>query len=188
MKFEKELLNRSGASCEISGVGNDLVSFLVSPKSGESVEHYVLINSGLKNQLDGTSDIEANQWRGLTESMWSEVEAVKVVAFRALHLLKEETWAQDLLEQIYLDDDTLEWAKSGVEDEDAIKHFDSNGVQLKSGDSVVLIKDLDVKGSSIIAKRGTAVRNIKLVHNDPDLIEGKVNTQTIYIRTEFVKK
>jgi protein PhnA len=188
MKFEKELLGRSGASCEISGAGNDLVAYLVAPKSGDSADHYVLINSELKEQLDGNADLVPNQWRGLTESMWSDVEAVKVVAYRALHLLKEESWAQDLLDQIYLDEDTLEWAKAEMEDEDAVKHFDSNGVQLKSGDSVVLIKDLDVKGSSMVAKRGTAVRNIKLVHDNAELIEGKVNAQTIYIRTEFVKK
>ena len=188
MKFEKELLARSGASCEISGAGNDLVPYLVVPKSGDLADHYILITSALKEQLDGNTDLVPNQWRGLNESMWGEVEAVKVVAYRALNLLKEEAWAQDLLEQIYLDDETLEWAKAAMEDEDAIKHFDSNGVQLKSGDSVVLIKDLDVKGSSMVAKRGTAVRNIKLVHDNAELIEGKVNAQTIYIKTEFVKK
>ncbi|GAK93595.1 alkylphosphonate utilization operon protein PhnA [Nonlabens ulvanivorans] len=43
---------------------------------------------------------------------------------------------------------------------------------MKRGDSVVIIKDLDVKGSSLIAKRGTAVRNISLVHDNADQIEG----------------
>jgi protein PhnA len=120
--------------------------------------------------------------------MWSEVPAVKVLAFRILTELQGEGWPADLLEMIYLDDETMTWAKATMEDPDAIKHFDSNGVQLKSGDSVVLIKDLDVKGSSMVAKRGTAVRNIRCVHNDPTLIEGKVNGQTIYILTQYVKK
>jgi protein PhnA len=75
-----------------------------------------------------------------------------------------------------------------MEDEDAIKHLDSNGVVLKAGDTVVLIKELDVKGSTITAKRGTAVRNIRLVHDDPTLIEGKIDGQSIYILTQFVKK
>jgi protein PhnA len=105
-----------------------------------------------------------------------------------LHKLKEEGWPNDLLEMIYLDDQELSWAKSGMEDEDAVKHIDSNGAVLKAGDTVVLIKELDVKGSTITAKRGTAVRNIRLVQDDPTLIEGKIDGQSIYILTQFVKK
>jgi protein PhnA len=89
---------------------------------------------------------------------------------------------------MYMEDETLAWAKSGMEDEDAIKHIDSNGIVINSGDTVVLIKDLDVKGTSMVAKRGTSVRNVRLVHDNPELIEGKVNGQSIYILTQFVKK
>jgi protein PhnA len=53
------------------------------------------------------------------------------------------------------------------------------------GDSVVLIKDLKVKGSSA---RGTAVRNIRLDHDNAEFIEGKVDGQTIVIITLYVKK
>jgi protein PhnA len=105
-----------------------------------------------------------------------------------LHQLKNEGWPADLLEMIYLEEDTMEWAKEGMEDEEALKHVDSNGVVLQMGDTVVLIKELDVKGSTITAKRGTAVRNIRLVHDDATLIEGKVDGQSIYILTKFVKK
>jgi protein PhnA len=55
------------------------------------------------------------------------------------------------------------------------------------GDSVVLIKDLKVKGSSMVAKQGTAVRNIRLDHDNAEFIEGKVDGQTIII-TQYVKK
>lgn len=188
MKFEKELAQRSGGVCEINGTSTDTVAYLVVPKAGTSLNDYVLIDRELHAQLDGSAPVSPNSWRSLNESIWSEVDAVKVVSYRALHLLKEENWAGELLEQAYLDDETLEWAKATLEDEDAIKHVDSNGVVLKSGDSVVLIKDLDVKGSSMIAKRGTAVRNIKVVHDNPELIEGKVNGQSIYILTQYVKK
>jgi protein PhnA len=105
-----------------------------------------------------------------------------------LNQLKAEGWPADLVEMIYLEDDALAWAKETMEDEFAVKHVDSNGVQIKSGDSVVLIKDLDVKGTSMVAKRGTTVRNIRVVHDNPELIEGKVNGQTIFILTQFVKK
>lgn len=188
MKFEKELIARSGNSCELSGSTENLTHFLVAPKAGLNADEYIYITKNLADQLAGTQPVVATDWRCLNDSMWSEVEAVKVVAYRMLSQLKNEGWPADLLEMIYLDDDTLAWAKDGMEDEDALKHIDSNGVVLQMGDSVVLIKDLDVKGSSITAKRGTAVRNIRLVHDDATLIEGKVDGQTIYILTKFVKK
>jgi len=80
----------------------------------------------------------------------------------------------------------MNWAKAGGPAK--IVHLDSNGVKLEAGDSVVLIKDLKVKGTSMIAKRGTAVRRITLVHDNPQHIEGKVEGQRIVILTEFVKK
>jgi protein PhnA len=59
---------------------------------------------------------------------------------------------------------------------------------LASGDSVTLIKDLEVKGAGFTAKRGTAVRTISLVQENPEHIEGRVNGQRIVILTKFVKK
>jgi protein PhnA len=188
MKFEKQLNARSGEVCELSGSSDHLQVYQVQPSDGNSVDDFILIHQNLKDQLEGTKEIVSNDWRCLNESMWSEVSAVKVVAFRMLDQLKAEGWPADLLEMIYLSEEELEWAKAGMEDEDAVKHIDSNGVILKAGDTVVLIKELDVKGSTITAKRGTAVRNIRLVHDDPTLIEGKVDGQSIYILTQFVKK
>ena len=59
---------------------------------------------------------------------------------------------------------------------------------LEVGDSVTLIKDLNVKGANFTAKRGTAVRNISLVQDNPEHIEGRVEGQRIVILTQFVKK
>lgn len=120
--------------------------------------------------------------------MWRPTPAVQVIAWRMLNRLKGEGWPVDLLEILYLEEETLAYAKAGATDEDAPRHIDSNGVELQAGDSVVLIKDLNVKGAGFTAKRGTAVRNIGLVHDDPEHIQGKVNGQTIYILTKFVKK
>ncbi|MDP4797418.1 MAG: PhnA domain-containing protein [Crocinitomicaceae bacterium] len=188
MSFEKELAARSVNVCELSGNTEELVSYLVEPKAGGNSDEFIFITKNLKEQLDGTKDVNPNDWRCLNDSMWSEVEAVKVIAYRMLNQLQGEGWPADLLEMIYLEEDTLAWAKETMEDEFAVKHVDSNGVQIKSGDSVVLIKDLDVKGTSMVAKRGTTVRNIRVVHDNPELIEGKVNGQTIYILTQYVKK
>lgn len=188
MAFEKELTQRSGNVCELSGTTTELVAYQVQPSAGNSADDFVFIDPKLNDQLTGKSPVNANDWRCLNDSMWSEVPAVKVVAYRMLNELKGEGWPSDLLDMIYLEDDQLAWAKAGMEDEDAVKPLDSNGVVINAGDTVVLIKDLDVKGSSMTAKRGTAVRNVRLVPNDPTLIEGKVNGQTIYILTQYVKK
>jgi protein PhnA len=64
---------------------------------------------------------------------------------------------------------------------------DSNGAVLKEGDSVTVIKDLKVRGSSSVIKRGTMVKNIRLT-DDADEIEGKVEKSVMVLRTEFLKK
>ena len=64
---------------------------------------------------------------------------------------------------------------------------DSNGNLLVDGDSVSVIKDLKVKGSSDVIKRGTMVKNIRLTDN-PAEIDCRVNKTTMVLRTEFVKK
>ena len=116
--------------------------------------------------------------------------AVQVLAWRMLNRLKTEGWPQDLLDMLYLEDHTLTWAQATSEnkDDESITHIDSNGAVLEAGDTVTLIKDLNVKGASFTAKRGTAVRGISLVADNPDHIEGRVNGQQIVILTKFVKK
>jgi protein PhnA len=65
---------------------------------------------------------------------------------------------------------------------------DSNGNELKDGDSVVVIKDLKVKGSSSGLKRGTVVKNIRLTGNEEE-IEGRTDKiKGLVLRTEFLKK
>ena len=105
-----------------------------------------------------------------------------------LNQLKDEGWPQDMLDMMYMNEETSEWAKSLEPDEDAVVHLDSNGVKLEAGDTVILIKDLAVKGTSMVAKRGIAVRRISLDQNNPNHIEGKVDGQHIVILTQYVKK
>jgi len=69
-----------------------------------------------------------------------------------------------------------------------VRHMDSNGAVLEAGDTVTLIKDLNVKGAGFTAKRGTAVRNISLVADNHEHIEGRINGQRIVILTQFVKR
>jgi protein PhnA len=104
--------------------------------------------------------------------------------------LSAEGWPQDLLDMLYLDDELLSWAKATGEgsEDSAVTHVDSNGAVLANGDSVTLTKDLNVKGANFTAKRGTAVRNISLVADNAEHIEGKVEGQRIVILTKYVKK
>ena len=64
---------------------------------------------------------------------------------------------------------------------------DSNGILLAEGDSVTLIKDLKVKGSSLTLKRGTMVKNIRLTNSNGE-IEGRTGSSTVVLKTEFLKK
>ena len=184
---EKRLKDRSSSKCEISGSEENLVVYLVEPKTEETPENCILITKNLKDQIDNPETTNPNDWRGLSDSMWNENLPVQIVSWRMLARLKNI----DLLEMMYLDEDALEWAKATGEaddDEGKIIHKDSNGNILKDGDSVVLIKDLDVKGATFTAKRGAAVHNIKLVWDDANLIEGRVENQSIFILTQYVKK
>ena len=135
------------------------------------------------SQIEDTTD--PNHWRCLASSMWSEDAATQVMAARMLRRLADHDWARDLADQLWLPDDIQAW----VENEAAQSaHKDSNGAPLAAGDTVVLIKDLPVKGANFTAKRGTAVRGISLVADNPAHIEGRVEGQRIVILTEFVKK
>lgn len=189
MSLEKDLLKRAESKCELCGSESDLKAFDVSPKGGDA-DGSVLTCGTCYGQLSAELDVDANHWRCLNDSMWSTVPAVQVVAYRMLTQLKAEGWPQDLLDMMYMDDETAAWAKEGVSENEseAVVHRDSNGVVLQNGDSVVIIKDLNVKGSSIVAKRGEAVRNISLVWDNAEQIEGRVGGQQIVILTQFVKK
>ena len=191
MSTDKELHARSGSKCELCSAGDNLNVYEIPPGSDGSEKHSVLVCSTCLTQIENPDKMDPNHWRCLNDSMWSQVPAVQVVAWRMLTRLSSEGWPQELLDMLYLDDDTLSWAKASGEgqgDEDTIKHLDCNGAVLESGDTVTLTKDLNVKGANFTAKRGTAVRGISLVHDNAKQIEGKVNGQQIVILTEFVKK
>jgi len=64
---------------------------------------------------------------------------------------------------------------------------DSNGTLLNAGDTVTVIKDLKVKGSSSVIKRGTVIKNIRLTDSE-DEIEGKVEKTVMVLKTIFLKK
>jgi len=192
MSFEKELNERSNGVCELCSSTKELRSFEVAPSPNNGgIDDFIYICETCESQINDGDKVDVNHWRCLNDSMWSEVPAVQVVAWRMLNRLKAEGWPQDLLDMLYLEEETLEWAKATGEGEDKDEedfHKDVNGVRLEAGDNVVLIKDLSVKGGGFTAKRGTPVRSIRLDHDNTNHIEGKVNNQMIVILTQYVKK
>jgi protein PhnA len=92
---------------------------------------------------------------------------------------------------MYLEDEVRAWAEAGIVDEESGSQsatpIDSNGTPLAEGDTVTVIKELDVKGANFSVKRGTTVRNIRL-GDDPTHVEGKVNGSSIFLKTCFLKK
>ncbi len=116
--------------------------------------------------------------------MWSTIPAVQVMAYRILKNIK----ARDLLDILYLEDDVKAWADADESsDNNSEPTFDSNNTLLCAGDSVTIIKDLEVKGAGFTAKRGTVVKNISLTDN-PQQIEGRVNGTRIVLVSKFLKK
>ena len=188
MSIEKELKARSGNCCELCGSTNALASLAVAPHGGSTITECIYACAICREQINQPESADSNHWRCLNDSMWSEHAPVQVVAYRMLYHLRSEGWPADLLEIMYLDEETLEWVKAGLPDENAVVHLDSNGNKLRAGDTVVLIQDLKVKGANFTAKRGTAVRRISLVQDNAEHIEGRVDGQQIVILTKYVKK
>ena len=176
----------SGGKCELCGNSNALSVFHVPPHEDRNVDHAVLVCDICEPQLDDSASLDGTHWFCLQEAIWSQHAAVQVVSYRLLRRLTEHGWAQELLAQAYLDETTMAWALLGVAD-DGPPTVDSNGTRLAAGDSVTLIKDLNVKGAGFTAKRGTLVKNIRLTDN-PEHVDGKVNGMAIVLKACFLKK
>lgn len=187
--MQKELENRSGGQCELCGGNHNPATFPIPFSPSISADTAILICENCKEQIEDPEKMNPNYWRCLNDSMWSPVPAVQVMVWRILNKLKAEGWPQDLLDMMYMDEETKNWAKAeNSEIGNSIVHRDSNGNILTAGDTVVLIKDLKVKGSSMVAKQGTSVRRISLDMENEKYIEGRVDGQHIVIITDFVKK
>ncbi len=191
MKTEAAVLKRSDNKCELCGSAEDLKVYEVQPQDNSNEDNSIVACSKCIAQIDKKAELNQGHWKCLTESMWSEVPGVQVVAWRMLNRLRTESWASDLLDMLYLDDEKLAWAKATGDHENDSSvdlHKDANGTILQQGDTVVLTKSLDVKGSTLNAKMGTVVKNIRLVEGNTEQIEGKIEGQVIVILTKYVRK
>lgn len=171
--------------CELCGQTQELQAYIIPPKLEETNDNAALLCSTCSEQIV-SGELDVNHWFCLNESAWTQEPSVQIIVYRLLTQLKDQSWAQDLLDQIYLEDSLREYAEEGLH-QDKIQVVDSNGTTLSEGDTVSLIKSLEVKGAGFTAKQGTIVRNIRL-GDDPTHIEGKVNGTSIMLKTQFLKK
>ena len=191
MKLEEQLRQRSGNQCELCKSGDALKIYEVTPQPHGNADDTILICDTCRAQIEKKAELDNKHWTFLSETMWSEIPGIQVVSWRMLNRLKKESWAMENLDMMYLDEATLAWAKAtgDHDNDDAVElHKDSNGHLLLNGDTVILTKSLDVKGSTLNAKMGTVVKNIRLVEDNTEQIEGKIEGQVIVILTKYVRK
>ncbi len=188
MGLQKILEDRSNNECELCAQDDTMLqAYAIPPKDDSRPEHQVVVCTTCLDKIRAEDYSVADYWRFVTGSIWSEVPAVQVMSYKILSKLKTTDWAAETIENVFLEENIIEWANA--EDELAQEpHKDTFGALLAGGDNVVLVQNLNVKGTNFTAQKGTVVKNIRLVHDDPTHIEGKVNGTAIYILTKYVKK
>ena len=169
--------------CELCGSSED-VSVLELPISDGSEDQSIYVCANCKGQIE-SGDLDETHFNCLNDAMWSETPAAKIMSY----ILWNQLGRQDMVEMMYLEEDELALAEQAVNAAaNKVTFRDANGVELLAGDSIVILKDLDVKGAGFTAKRGTTVTRISLPHDMDDHVEGRVNGTKIYLKTEFIKK
>ncbi|NCF95264.1 MAG: PhnA protein [Bacteroidetes bacterium] len=185
--MNQDVMERANQACELCASQSAVSTYVVPPRSDDNPTHALAMCKTCMDQLKGEAEIDPNHWRSLNDSMWSEVDAVKVIAWRMLDRMRDLGWPQDLLDMIYLEESAMEWATS-ASDLPGPKHLDSNGSEICQGDNLVLIKTVDVKGSNVAVKKGDVVKNIRLVLDNTEQVIGRIDGQEIVLLTQYLRK
>lgn len=191
MAISPTLQERSNNSCELCGAtGNELFAYAVPPRKSDADENVVALCEKCNDAISGRDVSDSDHWRALEGSIWSAEPAVQALSFKILtQLAPTQSWAADTLESVSLDENVLEWANAeATAAGDTVVHKDAYGAILETGDSVLLTQNLNVKGTNFTATKGTLVKKIRVVADNAEQIEGKINGETIVILTKFVKK
>jgi protein PhnA len=198
---QPQLLIRSAGLCDLCRAASATNTGRIEGSAGS--DGFCVLCESCAGRLKGEAPLMASDWRGLQDAVWSDIPPVKVLAVVILEALRPDNWAANLCEQVWLEESERSFAQalarqlpfsSGARStsdrgisagEFVVK--DSNGLPLGEGDSVTLIKDLEVKGAGFTAKRGTLVKGISLT-GDPKFVEGKVNGIRIVLVAAYLKK
>jgi len=190
MSINSALQNRSSHACELcSEPDTNLHGYVVPPKKDDSIDNLVALCSNCYGKITQSDFNDTNYWRFLTGSIWNEIPSVQALSYKILFKLSAEEWASETVESVQLDEAVINWANAEDDIEAArVIHKDAFGVVLATGDSVVLTQNLNVKGANFIAPKGTIVRKIKLVEDNAEQVEGKIEGDTIVILTKYLRK
>ena len=182
--MNKVLTERSFGNCEICGQNTATIGYLVAPRTEDVAENKVALCEACHQHL---SDNSGEYYRSFVEgSIWNPEASVQALSFRILKKYENENWAASVLSSVDLEESIVSWA-TDVPDPTAV-HKDAFGNVLEAGDSVVLTQALDVKGTNFTASKGTVVKRIRLIQDNIEQIEGKINEQSIVILTKYTKK
>lgn len=184
MTISQQLKQRNQDLCELCNAELANTAYTVSPKNEDSIENQVALCNTCLEAIDAEGS--GFHWRCLEGSIWNPEPSVQALSYRILHTYKTEDWANNLINSVDFDENTIQWALSVFEVPDV--HKDAYGNILENGDTVVLTQALNVKGTNFTASKGTVVKKNKLVSDNTEQIEGKINEQTIVILCKFVKK
>jgi protein PhnA len=189
MNLQEKLSDRANYSCELCGTTSTIIAYPVPPKTDDVIENLVALCELCHEGIVSNDFSNSNHWRALTGSIWSETPAVQALSYSLLSKMKSQDWASETIESVYLDESIISWA---LTEENAaanqVIHKDAYGNILVTGDSIILTENLNVKGTSYTAPKGTQVKKIRVVADNAEHIEGKINNDTIVILTKFVKK
>lgn len=183
MSISSKLHDRCGGTCELCNAEPVTRAYTVSPKPDE-VENQVALCDTCFTALNAEN--QGAHWACLEGSIWNPEPAVQALSYRILYQYRGEEWAANVLSSVDIDENIVQWALSAFEVAEV--HKDAFGNTLENGDTVVLTQALNVKGTSFTAAKGTIVKKIRLVSDNTEQIEGKINEQTIVILTKYVKK
>ncbi len=184
MGISKKLEERCQGLCELCNNLPATHEYTVSPKKDDQIENQVALCDTCLIASDKKD--EGDYWRCLEGSIWNQEPSVQALSYRLLQIYKDKEWANNVLSSVEVDENIVQWGMSAFDVIDT--HKDTFGNTLENGDTVVLTQGLNVKGTNFTAAKGTIVKRIRLVSNNTEQIEGKINEQTIVILTKFVKK
>lgn len=178
------LRERCGGLCELCSSEDATTAYAVSPKNNDVIENEVALCNTCFDAI--ASEKNSAHWQCLAGSVYNPEPSVQALSYRILNQYKDEEWANDIMQSLDFSEQVVNWALCSSHQ--AAVHKDAYGNILENGDNVVLTQVLNVKGANFMAPKGTIVKKIKLVHDNTEQIEGKVNEQNIVILTKFVKK
>jgi protein PhnA len=113
----KDLARRAKSRCEITGAsGVPLWPYEVPPVGTDpEIDRTILISESCHEMLAHPERLRGREWQCLAETVWSDLPAAQVTAWRMLReLAKREDWAREALDGVFLDPDIEDWAKSDI--------------------------------------------------------------------------